>query len=82
MNDFNYHRPAKSADAVKLHQEGAADGKLMSGGMTLIPTMKQGLATAFRHRRSRRAEEYAALPFRAAKVTVKAGTTPCRSGRQ
>lgn len=43
MRDFNYHRPAKVADAVKLIKK-ATNGKLMSGGMTLIPTMKQGLA--------------------------------------
>jgi aerobic carbon-monoxide dehydrogenase medium subunit len=44
MRDFNYYRPAKVADAVKLIKK-ATNGKLMSGGMTLIPTMKQGLAT-------------------------------------
>lgn len=44
MENFNYHRPAKSADAVKLMQS-ASDGKFLSGGMTLLPTMKQGLAT-------------------------------------
>lgn len=43
MRDFNYYRPAKVADAVKLIKK-ATNGKLMSGGMTLIPTMKQGLA--------------------------------------
>jgi carbon-monoxide dehydrogenase medium subunit len=43
MQEFNYHRPTKVADAVKLIKK-AKNGKLMSGGMTLIPTMKQGLA--------------------------------------
>src|SRR5918992_639849 len=42
MRDFNYHRPTKVADAVKLIKK-AKNGKLLSGGMTLIPTMKQGL---------------------------------------
>jgi carbon-monoxide dehydrogenase medium subunit len=44
MRDFNYYRPTKVADAVKLIKK-AKNGKLMSGGMTLIPTMKQGLAS-------------------------------------
>lgn len=43
MENFNYHRPASVADAVSAMQ-GASDGKYLSGGMTLIPTMKQGLA--------------------------------------
>jgi carbon-monoxide dehydrogenase medium subunit len=44
MDNFGYHRPAKVADAVKLMKK-AKDAKFMSGGMTLLPTMKQGLAT-------------------------------------
>lgn len=43
MENFNYHRPTKPADAVKAMKK-AADGKFLSGGMTLLPTMKQGLA--------------------------------------
>lgn len=43
MDNFNYHRPTSSADAVKLMQK-ATDGKFLGGGMTLLPTMKQGLA--------------------------------------
>lgn len=43
MENFNYHRPAKVADAVKAMKK-AKDGKFMSGGQTLLPTMKQGLA--------------------------------------
>ena len=42
MENFEYHRPAKIADAVKLAKK--KDAKIMSGGMTLLPTMKQGLA--------------------------------------
>jgi carbon-monoxide dehydrogenase medium subunit len=44
MHEFNYHRPARVAEAQKLIKK-AKNGKLMSGGMTLIPTMKQGLAS-------------------------------------
>jgi aerobic carbon-monoxide dehydrogenase medium subunit len=43
MEDFNYHRPASLADAVKL-LKGAPEAKLLAGGMTIIPTMKQRLA--------------------------------------
>ena len=43
MENFTYHRPAKVADAVKAMKK-AKDGKYLSGGQTLIPTMKQGLA--------------------------------------
>jgi len=43
MHDFAYHRPASVADAAKALQA-AADGKLVAGGMTLVPTMKQRLA--------------------------------------
>jgi carbon-monoxide dehydrogenase medium subunit len=43
MYDFAYHRPASLAEAAKLL--GSIDeAKLMSGGMTLIPTLKQRLA--------------------------------------
>ena len=43
MENFNYVRPAKLADAVKAMKK-AKDGKFLSGGMTLIPALKQGLA--------------------------------------
>jgi len=43
MYDFQYHRPQSVADAAKAIGA-ASDGKLMAGGMTLIPTLKQRLA--------------------------------------
>jgi carbon-monoxide dehydrogenase medium subunit len=43
MYDFTYHKPASLADAAKTLKS-AEDGKLMAGGMTLIPTLKQRLA--------------------------------------
>ena len=44
MYAFNYHRPASLADAAKsLSSNG--DAKLLAGGMTLLPTMKQRLAS-------------------------------------
>ena len=44
MYDFTFHRPTTLADAARL-LEGADDGKLMAGGQTLIPTLKQRLAS-------------------------------------
>ena len=42
MYEFNYHKPGSLADAAKLL--GAEDAKLVAGGMTLVPTLKQRLA--------------------------------------
>ncbi len=42
MYEFDYHRPASLADAAK--RLGDADAKLVAGGMTLVPTLKQRLA--------------------------------------
>jgi len=44
MYDFTLHRPA-SVDAAVAAIGGASDGKIMAGGMTLIPTLKQRLAS-------------------------------------
>ncbi len=43
MYSFDYHKPATLADAAALLGK-AEDGKLMAGGQTLIPTLKQRLA--------------------------------------
>ncbi len=43
MYEFNY-RKASSVDDAKKLQAGASEGKYMSGGMTLLPTLKQRLA--------------------------------------
>jgi aerobic carbon-monoxide dehydrogenase medium subunit len=44
MYETNYHRASSVSDAAKLIKK-SEDGKLLSGGMTLIPTMKQRLAS-------------------------------------
>lgn len=44
MYDFTYHRPS-SVDAAVAALAGAEDGKIVAGGMTLLPTMKQRLAS-------------------------------------
>ncbi len=43
MHDFAYHRPADVAAAAALLKE-ADEPKLLAGGMTLLPTLKQRLA--------------------------------------
>ncbi len=43
MYDFAYHRPKSLADAVSA-LKGKEEAKVMSGGMTLIPTLKLRLA--------------------------------------
>jgi len=44
MYNFNYHRPGSLADAANL-VSGADDGTVMAGGQTLLPTLKQRLAS-------------------------------------
>ncbi|MDH3593630.1 MAG: xanthine dehydrogenase family protein subunit M [Rhodospirillales bacterium] len=44
MYDFAYHRPASLEEAERL-LSGASDGTLIAGGMTLIPALKQRLAS-------------------------------------
>ncbi len=43
MYDFNYHRPSSLDEAVTLLGQGE-DVKVLAGGHTLLPTMKQRLA--------------------------------------
>jgi carbon-monoxide dehydrogenase medium subunit len=43
MYSFDYHKPASLSDAAALLGK-AEEGKLMAGGQTLIPTLKQRLA--------------------------------------
>jgi carbon-monoxide dehydrogenase medium subunit len=44
MHDFTYHRPTSLSDAAKA-LAGAGEAKIIAGGMTLVPTMKQRLAS-------------------------------------
>ncbi len=44
MESFNYHRPANIKAAVAMMKK-SKDGKYLGGGHTLLPTMKQGLAS-------------------------------------
>ncbi len=44
MYEFNYHRP-KTLDEAAAIAKGAEDGKVLAGGMTIIPSMKLRLAS-------------------------------------
>ena len=44
MYSFDYHKAKSVTEAAKLLKE-KTDGKLLAGGMTLIPTLKQRLAS-------------------------------------
>jgi len=44
MYGFEYHRPGSVSDAASAIS-GASDGKILAGGQTLLPTMKQRLAS-------------------------------------
>ena len=44
MYEFNYHRP-ETLDAASAALAAAADGQVLAGGQTLIPTLKQRLAS-------------------------------------
>ena len=72
MENFNYHRPASVADAVSAMKR-ASDGKFMSGGMTLLPTIKQGLA-APSDVIDLSGLKNAGIDASASSVTIKAGT--------
>ena len=45
MYAFNYQRPKTVRQAAGLLAKAAGDGKLLAGGQTLLPTMKQRLAS-------------------------------------
>ncbi len=44
MYEFDYHRPGSVKDALAARAD-ASDGTFLAGGMTLLPTMKQRLAS-------------------------------------
>jgi carbon-monoxide dehydrogenase medium subunit len=44
MKDFSYHRPSSVSEAIAL-LAASGESRPLSGGMTLLPTMKQRLAS-------------------------------------
>jgi aerobic carbon-monoxide dehydrogenase medium subunit len=74
MYETNYHRAASVADAVKRMKK-AEDGKILAGGMTLIPTMKQRLATPSDVVDITRIGELSGIKVSGKTVTIGAATT-------
>jgi len=73
MYDFKYHRPKSVDEAVKLLKN-SDDGTVMSGGQTLIPTLKARLA-APSYVIDLSGVKNSGIKASAKSVTVKAGTT-------
>jgi carbon-monoxide dehydrogenase medium subunit len=74
MYAFTYHRPANLAEAGSLAQ-GAEEPKFMSGGQTLIPTLKQRLAQPTDVIDLGRLGEMKGISVGPDSVTIGAGTT-------
>jgi carbon-monoxide dehydrogenase medium subunit len=73
MYSTNYHRASSVADAAKLIGD-AEDGKLLSGGMTLIPAMKTRLAAPSDLVDLRHVDELKGIEINGNSVTIRAGT--------
>ncbi len=74
MYETQYHRASSVEEAVKL-MTSAEDGKLLAGGMTLLPTMKQRLASPSDLVDLRRIEALKGVKIDGRKVTIGAVTT-------
>ena len=74
MYTTNYHRASSVEDAVKLLGE-AEDGKVVSGGMTLIPAMKTRLAAPSDVIDLRHIASLKGITVSGRAVTIGAGTT-------
>jgi aerobic carbon-monoxide dehydrogenase medium subunit len=74
MENFNYHRPATVAAAASMMKK-SKDASYMSGGHTLLPTMKQGLASHKDIIDLTAIKNFSGITVGAAAVVIKAGTT-------
>ncbi|MCP4315092.1 MAG: xanthine dehydrogenase family protein subunit M [Hyphomicrobiales bacterium] len=74
MYKTNYHRASSVEEATSL-MAGADDGKLLAGGQTLIPTMKQRLAAPSDVVDLRHIADLKGISVAGNQVTIGAGTT-------
>ncbi|WP_421577592.1 FAD binding domain-containing protein, partial [Shinella sp. M31] len=74
MYATNYHRATSVADAVRL-QSASDEAKYVSGGMTLIPTMKQRLAAPSDLVDLRHIAEMKGISVNGSRVRIGAATT-------
>jgi carbon-monoxide dehydrogenase medium subunit len=73
MHQFNYLKAKSLADAAAL-AKAHPDAKLMSGGMTLLPTLKQGLAQPSHLIDVAALRELSGIESKAGTLTIGAGT--------
>ena len=74
MHDTQYHRASSVADAAKL-MSGASEGKYLAGGMTLIATLKQRLASPSDLVDLRHIADLKGISVSGSTVRIGAGTT-------
>ena len=74
MYETNYHKAVSVAEATAM-LSGADDGKFLSGGQTLIPTMKQRLAAPSDLIDISRIDEMSGIKVSGKSVTIGAATT-------
>lgn len=72
---FEYHAPASVAEAVKLLSQYGEDGKIITGGMSLIPLMKFRLAQPQHLIDLRKVAELKGVKEQGGKVVIGARTT-------
>jgi aerobic carbon-monoxide dehydrogenase medium subunit len=74
MENFIYHRPATVGAAVSMMKK-SKDGSYMSGGHTLLPTMKHGLAAPTDIIDLTAIKGFSGITVSKTAVVIKAGTT-------
>jgi aerobic carbon-monoxide dehydrogenase medium subunit len=74
MENFNYHRPATVGAAASMLKK-SKDGSYMSGGHTLLPTMKNGLAAPTDIIDLTAIKGFSGITVGKTAVVIKAGTT-------
>ncbi|MDY8108165.1 xanthine dehydrogenase family protein subunit M [Fulvimarina sp. 2208YS6-2-32] len=75
MYETSYQRPASIDEAVAMLSASEGEGKLMSGGMTLIPTMKARLAMPSTLIDLRHIDALKGISFENGRLTIGGGTT-------
>ena len=74
MNNFTFHRPGTVAEAIALLQQ-SDDGKALSGGMSYVPVMKEGLAQPSDVVSLRGVEEIQGIKEEGGRLVIGAGQT-------
>jgi carbon-monoxide dehydrogenase medium subunit len=74
MHDFEYRRPSSLAEAVEA-LKAAPDGKLLAGGMSLVPILKLGMAMPTELISLRRVEELRGIVVTDGKLRIGAAST-------